>query len=996
MAEKAHRTVRELAGVVGIPVDRMLVQLKDSGLSYTDPDQPINEEDKTRLLSHLRNRHGTSSKKSLSLSGGRRKISVSEIRVSSSQGRHKTVTVEVRNRVRVSGGRAEGAKNSDGQVQTVADTERMTVAKRALAEEAKRQSEERAETLRIETEKSERDSLLLKAEEASHRKLAAKASLQSESSAEPSKTTAETLSVPAKTNQGALGSVIDEQQPANPDDVPKDSGPAVDGQPPTTKHGDGRKGPEPAANKQPPTTKHGDGRKGPEPVANKQPPTTKHGDGRKGPEPAANKQPPTTKRGDGRKGPEPAANKQPPTTKRGDGRKGPEPAANKQPPTAKRGDGRKGPEPVADGRKNTDRKRRDGGERGRQSKGGRSSRTELHVPDEKSGRRRKPIKNRTFIAHQPTRHGFEMPTAPMIREIAIPETISVSDLAQKMSIKATQLIKTMIDMGIMATINQTIDQETAHIIVEELGHQAILINDASIEDEVFKVTETDSRDAVPRAPVVTVMGHVDHGKTSLLDYIRKSKIATTEAGGITQNIGAYRIDTDAGPITFLDTPGHSAFTAMRARGAKATDIVVLVVAADDGVMPQTVEAITHANAANVPIIVAVNKCDREEADPRRIRQQLTVHGIISEEIGGETIFVNVSAITGDGVSTLLESIALQSEFLELKAPNTGIASGIVLESRLEQGRGSVATVLVQKGQLSKGDMLLAGQEFGRVRRLYDEDGKEVAQAGPSTPIEVLGLSAPPHAGDEAIVVKDGRKVRNIAEYRQANQREARLARQHATRLTNVFDRMTGNEAVSLNIVVKAEMQGSIDALHDSLVQLSNDEVKVNVISAAIGGISETDVNLALSSDAIIIGFNVRANTAARKIIDTENIKPYYYSVIYHVLDAVKEVVTGKLSPRFDEQMLGVAEVLEVFRSKRWGNIAGCRVTEGVIRRQFPIRVLRDHAVIYEGELESLRRFQDNVNEVHVGTDCGIGVRNYNDIKVGDQIEVFERVSVKRI
>lgn len=621
-------------------------------------------------------------------------------------------------------------------------------------------------------------------------------------------------------------------------------------------------------------------------------------------------------------------------------------------------------------------------------------RKEIHVPTSKSGRRRKKTKVRTSIKAAPSRHAFEMPTAPIVREVTIPETISVGELAQKMSLKATDLIKAMMGLGTMVTINQVIDQETAVLVVEELGHVAKIFKEDAIEADL-QVADEDTRPAVPRSPVVTIMGHVDHGKTSLLDHIRRAKVAAGEAGGITQHIGAYRVETSSGSMTFLDTPGHAAFTAMRARGAKATDIVILVVAADDGVMPQTIEAVQHAKAADVPIIVAVNKMDRPDADPDRVMQDLSTHEVIPEAWGGDTIFAKVSAVNGEGVDELLEAVLLQAEVLELSAADCGPAGGSVVESRLDRGRGPVATVLVQSGLLRKGDMLLAGQEYGRVRGLYDESGSEVPQAGPSTPVEVLGLSGPPFAGDEAVVVADERKAREIATFRQSKYREVRLARQQAAKLDNLFDQIAESELGQVNLVIKADVQGSVEALSDALTALSGDEVRINVVSSGTGGISETDVNLAVASKAIVIGFNVRADSAARRLVEAEGVDLHYFSVIYDVIDTVKQAITGMLSPEVREQFVGIAEVRDVFRSRRLGAIAGCIVTEGNVRRSNPIRVLRDNVVIYEGELESLRRFKDDVNEVKSGTECGIGVKNYNDVKVGDQIEVFERVEVAR-
>ena len=643
-----------------------------------------------------------------------------------------------------------------------------------------------------------------------------------------------------------------------------------------------------------------------------------------------------------------------------------------------------------------DSRRGDRQERGgRRGERGRRSREELHVASDKAGRRRRKQKSRPVVRTQPARHGFEMPTAPVIREVAIPETITVGELALKMSIKAPELIKALMGLGMMVTINQVIDQDAAVIVVEELGHVPKPVKESTIEEEVLQAGGEDERPTAPRSPVVTVMGHVDHGKTSLLDHIRTTRVAAGEAGGITQHIGAYHVETPRGNVTFLDTPGHAAFAAMRARGARATDLVVLVVAADDGVMPQTVEAVAHAKAAGVPVIVAVNKIDREDADPKRIRQDLANHEVVPEEWGGENLFVDVSALTGQGVDDLLEAIVLQAEVLELAAAADGPARGIVIESRLERGRGPVATVLVQAGRLAKGDILLAGREFGRVRGLLDELGAEAASAGPSTPVEVLGLSGPPEAGDEAVVVADERKAREIASFRQGRQREVRLARQQAAKLENVFEQMKEGGTHTLNVIVKADVQGSVEALRDALTQLSTEEVKVNVVAAATGGISETDANLAVASNAIVVGFNVRADAAARRVIEADQVDLRYFSVIYEVIDTVKQAMSGLLAPEFKEEIIGIAEVREVFRSKRLGNIAGCRVSEGAVRRNNPIRVLRDNVVIYEGELESLRRFQDDVNEVRAGTECGIGVRSYNDVKVGDEIEVYERIQVER-
>jgi translation initiation factor IF-2 len=854
-------TVRELAEVVGIPVDRLLAQLGKSGLPHTDADQRLNEQDKAQLLGHLRQLHGggdsdASAPRKITL----KRKSVNELKVST-QGRKKTITVEVRKRRTYVRG-AEKQAVDFVPVESGDEAQRMEAAKQALHDEAKRRHLEIDDRLRSEEETREKAETARQIEEIERRKIAVEErAREQEQEAEKKK----------KEQQASANEVTEAARAKAEATLAAEQAAAV---------------------------------------------------------------------------------------------------------SAKRGDTRK-----------PDR----GARRGEKPKHGR---TELHVASEKSGRRRKKPRARPVIKASPSRHAFELPTAPVIREVAIPETISVSELAQKMSIKSSDLIKAMMNLGTMVTINQVIDQDTAAIVVEELGHSPVMLKEESVEDELVQ-EGTDDRPSVPRSPVVTIMGHVDHGKTSLLDFIRRSKVAEGEAGGITQHIGAYHVETDKGTLSFLDTPGHAAFTAMRARGAKVTDIVVLVVAADDGVMPQTIEAIQHARAAEVPIIVAVNKIDRPDSDPERIKQELANHEVIPESWGGDTIFVNLSAKTGEGVEELLESLVLQSEVLELKAPDSGPARGVVIEARLDKGRGPVASVLVQAGLLKKGDIILAGQEFGRVRGLYDQTGQEIQQAGPSIPVEVLGLSGTPNAGDEALVVPDERKAREIAQFRQVKDREVRLARQQAAKLDNIFDQMTEGKVDVLNIVIKADVQGSVEALRDTLIDLSMDEVKVNVVTAATGGISETDVNLAIASKAIVIGFNVRADAAARRIIENEGVDLHYFSIIYEVIDTVKQAISGMLSPEVREEIIGIAEVRDVFRSKKLGAIAGCIVSEGVIRRSSPIRVLRDSVVIYEGELESLRRFKDDVSEVKSGTECGIGVKNYNDVKVGDQIEVFERTLVER-
>ncbi|XNR34211.1 translation initiation factor IF-2 [Haemophilus influenzae] len=590
---------------------------------------------------------------------------------------------------------------------------------------------------------------------------------------------------------------------------------------------------------------------------------------------------------------------------------------------------------------------------------------------------------------------FTKPVQVVKADVVIGETITVAELANKMSVKATEIIKVMMKMGEMVTINQVIDQETAQLVAEELGHKVILRNENELEEAVLGDRDVNA-EKVTRVPVVTIMGHVDHGKTSLLDYIRKAKVAAGEAGGITQHIGAYHVEMDDGKmITFLDTPGHAAFTSMRARGAKATDIVVLVVAADDGVMPQTIEAIQHAKAAGAPLVVAVNKIDKPEANPDRVEQELLQHDVISEKFGGDVQFVPVSAKKGTGVDDLLDAILLQSEVLELTAVKDGMASGVVIESYLDKGRGPVATILVQSGTLRKGDIVLCGFEYGRVRAMRDENGKEVDEAGPSIPVELLGLSGVPAAGDEATVVRDEKKAREVALYRQGKFREVKLARQQKAKLENMFSNMSEGDVAELNVIVKADVQGSVEAIVQALNELSTNEVKVKVVGSGVGGITETDATLAAASNAIIVGFNVRADATARRVIEAENIDLHYYSIIYELLNEIKAAMSGMLEPEFKQEIIGLAEVRDVFRHPKFGAIAGCMVTEGVVKRNNPIRVLRDNVVILEGELESLRRFKDDVSEVRNGMECGIGVKNYNDVKVGDQIEVFEVVEVKR-
>ncbi|MEE8339126.1 MAG: translation initiation factor IF-2 [Xanthomonadales bacterium] len=625
----------------------------------------------------------------------------------------------------------------------------------------------------------------------------------------------------------------------------------------------------------------------------------------------------------------------------------------------------------------------------------RYGRKELHVAGGTVARRRKPGTRVRRTSSQPSEHGFSRPTAPVTREIAIPEAITVSDLAKLMAVKAGEVIKVLMQMGMMVTINQPLDQDSAILVVEEMGHTAVPAEDKDVESQLMVELEDITGDALTRPPVVTVMGHVDHGKTSLLDHIRHSKVADSEAGGITQHIGAYSVNTDRGMITFLDTPGHAAFTSMRARGAQATDIVILVVAAEDGVMPQTKEAIQHARAAGTPIIVAVNKIDKPDADPDRVRTELSKEEVIPEDWGGEDIFVNVSAKTGEGIDELLESILLQAEVMELKAVEDAQARGVVIEASLDKGRGPVATLLIQQGTLKRGDMVLAGQEYGRVRAMFDEQGDTIQFAGPSMPVVVQGLSGVPMAGDEFLAVANERKAREAASLRKDRQRESRLARQQAAKLQNLFENMGKEEQTTVNLLIRADVQGSVEALRDALTRLSNDEVEVNIVASGVGAITENDTSLAHASSAIIIGFNVRADASARKVIQEHELDLHYYSVIYDAIDEVKKAISGMLGTEIREQIIGLAEVKDVFRSSKLGAIAGCLVVEGSVKRHNPIRVLRENVVIFEGELDSLRRFKDDVKEVQSGTECGIGVKMYNDIKPGDHIECFERIEVAR-
>jgi len=646
--------------------------------------------------------------------------------------------------------------------------------------------------------------------------------------------------------------------------------------------------------------------------------------------------------------------------------------------------------------KKEDRRDRDEENQGRNAKGkggkgGRDRNNARNGDDERvrGGKKGKKLKL------EPNQHAFQAPTEPVVHEVLVPETITVADLAHKMAVKGVEVVKALMKMGMMVTINQSIDQDTALIVVEELGHigkPAAADDPEAFLDEGVEAIEAE---ALPRPPVVTVMGHVDHGKTSLLDYIRRAKVVQGEAGGITQHIGAYHVETPRGVITFLDTPGHEAFTAMRARGAKATDIVILVVAADDGVMPQTIEAIAHAKAAGVPMVVAVNKIDKEAANPERIRQELTAHEVVPDEWGGDVQFIDVSAKKGLNIDALLEAVLLEAEVLELTAPVDAPAKGIIVEARLDKGRGAVATLLVQSGTLKKGDMLLAGTAFGKIRAMVDENGKAINEAGPSIPVEILGLSDVPNAGEDAMVLADEKKAREIALFRQGKYRDVRLAKQQAAKLENMFNNMGENQAQSLSVIIKADVQGSYEALAGSLKKLSTDEVKVNVLHSGVGGITESDVNLAIASGAFIIGFNVRADASARKLAENENVEIRYYNIIYDAIDDVKAAMSGMLSPEEKEQVTGTVEIRQVISVSKVGNIAGCMVTDGVVKRDSHVRLIRNNVVIHTGELSSLKRYKDDVKEVRMGFECGLMLKGYNEIMEGDQLECFDIVEVAR-
>ncbi|MFO1424295.1 MAG: translation initiation factor IF-2 [Candidatus Competibacteraceae bacterium] len=954
-------TVRQFATVVGIPVDRLLEQFTEAGIPVVGADAAITEKQKLDLLAHLRKSHGN------------------RLAPSAAEPRKITLKRKTHSEIKMTGGAA-------GQVKTVSIEVRRkrTYVKRSLVEDEasrRREPEIQAEAPVVVTvevgepiralEAAERTPSVQETEqrpvEETIGPLATEATSSHASEVEAGVARQPTEEAPPVRLE------IEEATPRQPETVVAPRVPMEES--PRQAEGErARRRPEDQV------------RRPSESGARRRPETP---DERRKTTDRSMVSRPTEVRG--RKSAEvgPAA---PPVQRRTDaGGAGPGSGAKPSPAAVVDARARKRPEgPPAKRRSEVEspRRREIETEMDRLSRPGRSDQA---VFDRSDRRRPRKAKSSAKAAVPAPRHGFAKPTAPVVREVTLPETISVADLAQKMSVKATEVIKTLFKMGMMVTINQVVDQETAALVVEEMGHTYKLLNEYALEQVL--TAETGGQ-AMPRPPVVTIMGHVDHGKTSLLDYIRRTRVAAGEAGGITQHIGAYHVRTPKGVVTFLDTPGHAAFTAMRARGAKATDVVVLVVAADDGVMPQTIEAIQHARAAGVPIVVAVNKMDKPGSDPERVKSELSAQGVISEEWGGETLFTYVSAKSGLGVDELLDKILVQAEILELSAPVDGLAKGVVIESRLDKGRGPVATVLVQNGTLRRGDVILSGLEYGRVRAMLNETGQNVSEAGPSIPVEILGLSGTPKAGDDVIVVADERKAREIALFRQGKAREEQT-RKPVLDIDGISRQFEAGEISVLNVVLKADVQGSAEAIVDALTRLSTPEVQVKMIASGVGGINESDVNLAKTSGAILMGFNVRADSVAKKLADEEGLKLHYYSVIYELIDDVKRAMIGMLKPEFKEQIIGLAEVRGVFRSPKFGVVAGCMVMDGVVRRSSPIRVLRNHVVIFEGALDSLRRFKDDVSEVRAGMDCGMGVKNYNDIRENDQIEVFERVQVQR-
>ena len=971
----AEVTIRQFAEVVGIPVERLLVQLGEAGLLKKTSDETITEQEKVLLLGYLRRSHGEVT----GMTGPQRitlkRKTVSEIRTTGAQGKAKTVSVEVRKkRTYIKRGpdeaevTAPGAGTSD-EVATLPSAVEGTV---HLPEETENRVVERSAPPPVVAETSAPP--ILAEEPKTPVAVIATAQEVPAVQAPQAMPVVSSATTPIATTK----TETDEKRPEPP---VQESRVVAALDPPVIAITEEKSAPQ--ATPAPQVAAQGERPRGDRPrTGERSGERSGSGDRPRSGERSGEQRSGT---GGGDRGAARSTPRSGPTARTGD---------RAAPGTAARGAGAG----LAEGRGRADAvrsTRRRGGISEQRVEEDRDPFGREEFLSKGTRRKKRPAAAITTLRGAlQAQQGFQKPVGPVVREVNLPESLSVAELANRMSVKASEVIKVLMKMGSMVTINQVLDQETAAIVVDEMGHKAKLLRENALE-EALEVEAQHEGERGGRPPVVTIMGHVDHGKTSLLDYIRRTKVAAGEAGGITQHIGAYHVETQKGIITFLDTPGHAAFTAMRARGAKVTDIVVLVVAADDGVMPQTLEAIQHARAAEVPIVVAVNKIDKSAADPERVRHELVQHKVVPEEWGGESIFVNVSAKTGIGIDALLDSILVQAEVLELHATSTQRATGVVIESALDKGRGPVATLLIQNGTLHKGDILLTGHEYGRVRALLNEAGQQVDKAGPSMPVVVLGLSAPPNAGDPAVVVPDERKAREIALFRQGKFREVKLARQSKVSLENVFAHMEEGTSRQLNLVIKADVQGSAEALSDSLSKLSSNDVRVKVIASGVGGITESDVNLAVASGAILIGFNVRADNTARRLIAEEEVDTHYYGVIYDVIDEVKKALLGMLAPEFKEQIIGLAEVRDVFRSPKFGAIAGCVVMDGLVKRHSPIRVLRDNVVIYQGELESLRRFKDDVTEVRSGFECGIGVRNYNDIRTGDQIEVYESVQVQR-
>ena len=928
----SETSIKQLADLIGAPVETLLVQLQDAGISASNADDSISDTDKLKLLEHIRQAQtpaaSTVKKPSGKISLKRR--TTSEINVSNSHGKS-SVSVEVRRK-----------KNFSQPAPATAPSEENKENIEALAASANR-SDDLAEQLAKERQAREA-AVIVKRQKANEKKASSKQSEEQQSEKAPVEETVAKEATEESTDVSASEEIVTEAETVE----------AVE-----TVKAEAEEAPEVEVKAE---------EKPAEPPKQLTPKEMREELAKKAREEASamfkrRASPPKPKP---RPKPVPAAK----TTKTANPNNRTAPAS----PNANANKGKKKPF------------------QGRTAGPG-----QLHIKNGQGGRRKKKGKrSRQVKIDQSTEHGFEKPTAPVIHNIEIPETIVVSELAQMLSVKGADVIRAMMGMGVMATINQVVDQDTAILITEEMGHVA---TSAKTEEEQTSIAslieDTSEFEATSRPPVVTIMGHVDHGKTSLLDYIRESRVASGEAGGITQHIGAYQVTTENGVISFLDTPGHAAFSQMRARGAETTDIVILVVAADDGVMPQTQEAIKHTRAAGVPLIVAINKIDKDAADPEKVKSELANYEVVPEDWGGEDVFVNVSAKTGDGIDNLLESILLVSEVLELKARTEGPAVGAVIESRVEKGRGAVATVLIQEGTLKKGDVVLAGSEFGRIRAIINDMGQPITEAGPSTPVEILGLSGTPYAGDDLLVMKSERRARELAEQRHEKERENRFAAQQAAKLDAMFEKMQNSEKSTLPILLKADVQGSLEAIKSSLQALSTSEVAVQIISSGVGGLSETDINLAIGAEAVIIGFNVRADASARQIASESDVEIRYYSIIYELIDDVRDAMSGLLKPELREELIGIAEVKSVFTGSGFGNIAGCLVIEGKVKKAEPIRVLRNDVVVYEGVLESLRRHQDDVKEVNTGTECGIGVKDYDDVQPGDLIEVFTRTEIER-